>query len=209
MESRWPLLLSLVLLTGEALHGVEGIEFMMLFMTKCISEEIPANTQVELEYTAYDKQDATRDVGTKLMIEDPKGQTVYDGTGDRGKISFKSKDEGDYKACFNVASNVVASRVKLRLEWRLGVAQVDWDAIAKKEHLEQIDVYMERFKTTIKNLNDELKEIRKKEQDMREITEGTNTRVSMFSLSCVVVCVAITISQIWYLRRFFTKKKII
>ena len=112
----------------------------------------------------------------------------------------------------------------------MGPASFDWDLIAKKEHLDAIDAYMQRFTRTIKALNDELKEIRITENEMREITgtkqpkpthlitqsskllsvlEATNTRVTMLSLFCVVVCVAITIGQVWYLRRFFTKKKII
>lgn len=76
--------------------------------------------------------------------------------------------------------NVVASRVKIKLEWRMGSAQIDWDAIAKKEHLEQVDAYMERFKSTIRQLSDELKEIRRKEQDMRKIT-GTAPHTLHFS----------------------------
>lgn len=64
----------------------------------------------------------------------------------------------------------MASRVRLQLEWRLGSVAIDWDSIAKKKHFDQVDTYMDRFKSTIKTLNDELKEIRKKEQEMRQIT---------------------------------------
>jgi len=67
--------------------------------------------------------------------------------------------------------NAMASQVKIFLEWRLETQQaVDWDSIAKKEHLDSVESYMTRFKNTIKNINDEMKEIREKEQQMREIT---------------------------------------
>ena len=59
-----------VLLTVLA-HGVEAVEFNMLFMTKCISEEILRNTQVELEYRTYDKQDANRAVQTRVTVMPP------------------------------------------------------------------------------------------------------------------------------------------
>ena len=59
-----------VLLTVLA-HGVEAVEFNMLFMTKCISEEISRNTQVELEYRTYDKQDANRAVQTRVTVMPP------------------------------------------------------------------------------------------------------------------------------------------
>jgi len=69
----------------------------------------------------------------------------------------------------NGAGNRLAVRVRIRLDWRTGATSFDWDSVAKKEHLDQIDTYMERFKSTIKAVTEELKEIRSKEQEMREI----------------------------------------
>ena len=79
--------------------------------------------------------------------------------------------------------NAIASRVKLKLEWRMGPASFDWDVIAKKEHLDEIDAYMQRFTRTIKALNDELKEIRITENKMREITGTNKQNLLTYSLS--------------------------
>lgn len=120
--------------------------------------------------------------------------------------------------------SAVASRTKLKLEWRTGAGQIDWDVVAKKEHLDEIDMIMKRFTTAMKDVSNELKELRVKEKEMRDITgiitlfyslqlrldlEATNTRVTLFSILCMVTCVTLAAGQVWYLRRFFAKKKII
>eukprot|EP00210_Caulerpa_lentillifera_P000864 g835.t1 len=140
----------------------------MIFMTKCITEIVPANSQVELEYSVYDFQDVSRTIG--IRVENPDGISVHSGAVDSANITFRSSMEGDYKACFTVKNNAIASRTKLKLEWRIGAGQIDWDEVAKKEHLDEIDTIMERFKTAMKEVSDELKELRVKEKEMREIT---------------------------------------
>lgn len=103
--------------------------------------------------------------------------------------------------------------------------EIDWEAVAKKEHLDEIDTIMKKFNAAMKEVSDELKELRLKEQEMREITgivsseiqtfaflcvlEATNTRVTVSSILCMITCVTIAAGQVWYLRRFFAKKKII
>lgn len=69
MASRWVWLLSLGVVLVQLWNGVEGIEFTMQFMTKCISETIPTNMQVEVVYTTYDKQDSSRAVGTRVSVK--------------------------------------------------------------------------------------------------------------------------------------------
>eukprot|EP00210_Caulerpa_lentillifera_P002069 g1984.t1 len=186
-----------------------SLEFGMIFMTKCISELIPASSQVELEYLAFDKEDTTKAIGIKIQVENPDGLSIHQGTGDSANITFKSTVEGEYKACFSVQNNAVASQTRLRIDWRIGGGQVDWDAVAKKEHLDEIDTIMKKYSSTMKEVSDALKELRLKEQEMRELNEATNTRVTLFSVLCMTTCVILAAGQVWYLRRFFTKKKII
>lgn len=37
-------------------------------MTKCVTEMVPANSQVELEYLAYDKEDSSNPIGIKVQV---------------------------------------------------------------------------------------------------------------------------------------------
>ncbi len=39
--------------------------------------------------------------------------------------------------------------------------------------------------------------------------EKTNTRVAMYSIMALLVCVASGLWQLWYLKRFFQRKKLL
>ena len=55
----------------------------------------------------------------------------------------------------------------------------------------------------------ELQHIRRKEEQMRDVNERTNSRVAWFSIGALFVCVGMAAVQLWNLRRFFIRKKIL
>lgn len=48
-----------------------------------------------------------------------------------------------------------------------------------------------------------------REVEMREVSERTNGRVAWFSIMSLGVCIVVSILQLWHLKRFFRKKKLI
>ena len=48
-----------------------------------------------------------------------------------------------------------------------------------------------------------------READMRIVSEKTNGRVAWFSIMSLGVCILASALQLWYLKRFFHKKKLI
>lgn len=44
---------------------------------------------------------------------------------------------------------------------------------------------------------------------MRDINEETNTRVAWFSIFSLIVCVAASVVQLAYLKKFFQRKKLL
>ena len=48
-----------------------------------------------------------------------------------------------------------------------------------------------------------------REAEMRDVSEKTNARVAWFSMMSVAVCIAVSALQLWHLKRFFEKKKLI
>lgn len=47
------------------------------------------------------------------------------------------------------------------------------------------------------------------EAEMRIVSEVTNSRVAWFSIMSLGVCVAVSAGQLWYLKCFFRKKKLV
>lgn len=48
-----------------------------------------------------------------------------------------------------------------------------------------------------------------REAEMREVSETTNARVAWFSIFSLGICILVSGLQLWYLKRFFRKKKLI
>ncbi|KAK6916017.1 GOLD domain [Dillenia turbinata] len=45
--------------------------------------------------------------------------------------------------------------------------------------------------------------------NMRTVSESTNERVAWFSIMSLGICIAVSVLQLWYLKSFFQKKKLI
>ena len=48
-----------------------------------------------------------------------------------------------------------------------------------------------------------------REEELRSVSEVTNTRVALFSFMSLGVCIAVSALQVWHLKRYFQKKKLI
>ena len=53
-----------------------------------------------------------------------------------GQFAFTTAEAGNYLACFWIDSAEKGSGVSVNLDWKIGFATKDWDAIAKKEKIE-------------------------------------------------------------------------
>jgi hypothetical protein len=62
-----------------------------------------------------------------------------------------------------------AYHTKLSLDWKTGVAASDWDAIAKKEHLDELSVEMRKVEGQIREIYAEMLQLQQKEQEMRDL----------------------------------------
>lgn len=65
-----------------------------------------------------------------------------------------------------------AYQTKLRLDWKTGVAATDWNAIAKKEHLDALTVELRKLEDNIREVYSDMLQLQQREQAMREISGG-------------------------------------
>jgi uncharacterized radical SAM superfamily protein len=97
---------------------------------------------------------------------------------------------------------------KVKLDWKTGVAATDWASVAKKEHLDSLTLELRRLEDSIREVYSEMLLLQQREQEMRDISEVTNSRVAWYSIASLLICVLSGIWQLWYLRRFFKRKKL-
>eukprot|EP00217_Crustomastix_stigmatica_P008926 CAMPEP_0183811392 /NCGR_PEP_ID=MMETSP0803_2-20130417/49315_1 /TAXON_ID=195967 /ORGANISM="Crustomastix stigmata, Strain CCMP3273" /LENGTH=196 /DNA_ID=CAMNT_0026056227 /DNA_START=34 /DNA_END=620 /DNA_ORIENTATION=- len=151
---------------------------------KCVFEEINENVMVILDYSSTD--------GTPVSVKvyDPHGGEIH--TNDavtEGQAAFTTKHKGDFKACFTRAEvhedfdthKELLQKHKIKLTWRTGVSATDWDGIAKKEHLSAVALTLRELEAEIKEVHEGMLYMRKREEEMRDINEATNSKVAWFS----------------------------
>jgi hypothetical protein len=90
-----------------------------------------------------------------------------------------------------------------------GVEAQDYSAIAKKEHLKPLELELRRIEDTVEMIQKDFEYMREREAVMRDTNESTFTRVSYLSLFSVGCLIALALWQLFYLKRYFTRKKLL
>jgi hypothetical protein len=128
-----------------------------------------------------------------------------------GDYGFTAEVGGDYKACFFAAQIPAEDRAKHRvsLEWKSGVAATTWGKIAKETDVDVFTKSLRRLEADLIEVHETMLELRKLEADMRDKNEATNSRVVWMGLISLVVCVGLAFWQIFYLKAFFKRKKVL
>lgn len=85
----------------------------------------------------------------------------------------------------------------------------DYSKLARVEHLSTIEVELRRLNDKIRAIRNEQQYQKKREEEFRNTSEATNSKVVWWSVIQTIVLVLCGLFQIWHLKRFFTSKKIV
>ncbi|MBA0625876.1 hypothetical protein Godav_003625 [Gossypium davidsonii] len=146
-----------------------------------------------------------------LQVTSPFGNNLHHNeNATHGQFAFTTSESGNYLACFwKDGSHQKDSELTLGVDWKTGIAAKDWESVAKKEKIEGVELVLRRLQGIVETIRGNLIYLRDREADMREVSEATNARVAWFSIMSLGVCIAVSVLQIWYLKRYFVKKKLI
>ncbi|XP_033263497.1 transmembrane emp24 domain-containing protein 10 isoform X1 [Orcinus orca] len=81
--------------------------------------------------------------------------------------------------------------------------------IAKVEKLKPLEVELRRLEDLSESIVNDFAYMKKREEEMRDTNESTNTRVLYFSIFSMFCLIGLATWQVFYLRRFFKAKKLI
>ncbi|GJM86968.1 hypothetical protein PR202_ga02876 [Eleusine coracana subsp. coracana] len=143
-------------------------------------------------------------------------------------------EAGNYLACFWIDSTEKGLGISVNLDWKVGIATKDWDAIAK-EKIEGVELELRKLEVAVDAIHQNLIYLKARqslccrilrqqlsnnmaddcllclcrEAEMRTVSEKTNARVAWFSILSLGVCIAVSILQLWHLQGYFRKKQLI
>ncbi|WOK97690.1 hypothetical protein Cni_G06398 [Canna indica] len=178
--------------------------------TKCVSEEIQAGVVSLAEYSVVFQVEPHPKPTVFLKVTSPTGNTLHHKeNATTGQFGFTTTEPGAYKTCFwmeGANENVGAS---VTLNWKIGIAVQDLASIAKKENIEGVELGLSKLEMRIRILHNNILYRKASQGIMNDLGERTNSRVAMFSMISIGVCIVSSGLQLWHLKRFFVKKKLI
>lgn len=175
--------------------------------TKCVSEDIQTHVVVLADYYVV-TDEGLHTISAK--VTSPFGNNVHHNENvTQGQFAFTTTESGNYVACFWMEGKHPEGSVSVSLDWKTGISAKDWDSVAKKEKIEGVELEIRKLEGIVDAIHDYLIYLKEKEATMREVSEKTNARVAWFSIMSLGLCVLVSGLQLWYLQRYFRKKKLI
>ncbi|XP_043704317.1 transmembrane emp24 domain-containing protein p24delta3-like [Telopea speciosissima] len=178
--------------------------------TKCVSEEIQNNVVVLADYTVV-SDDRTHEMpAISAKVTSPYGNNLHHTKNvTHGQFAFTANEAGNYLACFWVEGPNKEAGASVNLDWRIGIAARDWDSVARKEKIEGVELELRKLEGAVEAIHENLLYLKTREAEMREVSETTNSRVAWFSIMSLGLCICVSVLQLWHLKHYFRKKKLI
>ncbi|CAM8899151.1 unnamed protein product [Rhodiola kirilowii] len=180
--------------------------------TKCVSEEIQNNVVVLADYVVI--ADGHRQLlpAVSVKVTSPNGNNLHHQENvTHGQFAFTTSEAGSYLACFSVSQGegYKGDGISLSIDWKIGIAAKDWDSVARKEKIEGVELELKKLEGLVEAIHENLLYLKRREAEMRTVSEKTNSRVAWFSIMSFGICIGVSALQVWHLKTYFQKKKLI
>mmetsp|Transcript_14030 Transcript_14030/g.36063 ORF Transcript_14030/g.36063 Transcript_14030/m.36063 type:complete len:210 (+) Transcript_14030:280-909(+) len=180
----------------------------------CFLEDVEKDTLVVGQYRSATSNVTRGGVGVKIIVREPRVEEplVEKIASSRGRFSFTAQTTGEHEVCFTTnATSWSLRNLKLRfdLDITIGEATLNYDEIAKKEHLSAIEVDIRKLQDDVRVLRRNILYMKSREAAMRHTTDSTNLRALLFSLFQVGLILAFAYWQVSHLQQYFKAKKFI
>ncbi|ALC45398.1 bai [Drosophila busckii] len=129
----------------------------------------------------------------------------------KGKFSFMSEVYDTYEICFisKVPPHQRGIGQEVSLSTKKGVETKSYEGIGEASKLKPLEVDLRRLEELSDSIVRDFALMRKREEEMRDTNEKTNSRVLFFSIFSMCCLLGLATWQVLYLRRYFKAKKLI
>ncbi|GFP87340.1 transmembrane emp24 domain-containing protein p24delta7 [Phtheirospermum japonicum] len=181
--------------------------------TKCITEDIKLNSMTVGKYhivnpnEGYPLPDSHK---ITVRVTSAYGNNYHSSDNvNEGHFAFQTAEAGDYMTCFLAADHKPSTSFTVDFDWKSGIAAKDWTSVAKKGSVESMELELKKMFDTVQLIHDEMFYLREREEEMQQLNVSTNSKMAWLSFLSLVVSLSVAGLQIWHLKSFFQKKKLI
>lgn len=143
-----------------------------------------------------------------LKVVGPDNKELY--LGDResnGKYTFAAHIDGNYKFCF---SNKMSTMTPKIIMFSLDIGDTPKENVEDtQEHHNNLEQMINQLSTGLTGIKHEQEYMEVRERVHRAINDSTNSRVVLWSFFESLVLVAMTLGQVYYLKRFFEVRRVV
>ncbi|KAK4399825.1 Transmembrane emp24 domain-containing protein p24delta9 [Sesamum angolense] len=194
--------------------GVECLRFdLEPGHTKCIAEDIKSNSMTVGKYQIVnlnEGQPLPDSHKISVRVTSSYGNSYHHSDNvNEGHFAFHAVEAGDYMACFTAADHKPSTTITIDFDWKSGVAAKDWTNVAKKGSVELMELELKKMFDTVQSIHDEMFYLREREEEMQQLNTSTNSKMAWLSFLSLFVSLSVAGLQLWHLKSFFQKKKLI
>ncbi|KAH1092226.1 hypothetical protein J1N35_019483 [Gossypium stocksii] len=206
--------------------------------TKCISEDIRTNAMSVGKYAIVNPHQDSLPHSHKLTVKvsSPYGHSYHIGEDvDSGNFAFTATENGAYTSCFWAINHQPPVKLTIDFVWRTGVAAKDWSQVAKKGQVDTMEFELKKLHDTVTYIHEEMyylrgryeitsfvitipylinlifesQHLQYREEEMQHLNKETNSTMAALSFFSIVVCLSVAGLQVWHLKTFFQRKKLL
>lgn len=175
---------------------------------KCLKDDMQGNQIVAGEY------EVTGAPGQKInyVVRDSKGHIMSQKEDiSKGKFTFTSEMYDTFEICFisQVPPTHRGVNQEVSLDIKKGIETKSYEGIGEAAKLKPLEVDLKRLEDLSDAIVQDFALMRKREEEMRDTNESTNSRVLFFSIFSMCCLLGLATWQVLYLRRYFIAKKLI
>ncbi|KAG8239668.1 hypothetical protein J437_LFUL013891 [Ladona fulva] len=172
---------------------------------ECFFDKVEIGTKMGLMFEIA--EGGFLDIDVKIV--GPDNKVIYEGVRETsGKYTFAAHTPGVYTYCFSNKMSTMTPKVVM-FNMDIGEAPPKEAAEDTEAHHNKLDEMIRELSTTLAGVKHEQEYMQVRDRIHRSINESTNSRVVMWSFFEALVLVAMTVGQIYYLKRFFEVRRVV
>uniref|UniRef100_V5H1B3 Transmembrane emp24 domain-containing protein n=1 Tax=Anoplophora glabripennis TaxID=217634 RepID=V5H1B3_ANOGL len=200
----WDKIISLFMLLTICVH-----QSLAYFITvdahaeECFFDKVEAGTKMGLTFEIA--EGGFLDIDVRII--GPDGKTIYQGERETsGKYTFAAHAQGVYTYCFSNKMSTMTPKVVM---FNMAIGESPKAEHQEGETTNKLEDMIRELSASLTGVKQEQEYMQVRDRIHRSINESTNSSVVMWSFFEALILVAMTMGQVYYLKRFFEVRRVV
>ncbi|KAK9874451.1 hypothetical protein WA026_002790 [Henosepilachna vigintioctopunctata] len=170
---------------------------------ECFFDKVESGTKMGLTFEIA--EGGFLDIDVRIL--GPNGETIHEGIREtNGKYTFTANTKGVYTYCFSNKMSTMTPKVVM---FNMAIGDSTSHEKADGETSNKLEDMIRELSSSLTGVKQEQEYMAVRDRIHRSINENTNSRVVMWSFFEALILVAMTVGQVYYLKRFFEVRRVV